>query len=40
MIGATALTVAGGDIGPAIFPLVIGLLAGFVAYGRSRPTMS
>jgi hypothetical protein len=40
MIGATALTAAGvggGDAVGALFPLVTGLLAAFVAYGRSRP---
>jgi hypothetical protein len=39
MIGAVVLTVAGGDIGPAMVPAVVGLLAGFVAWGRSRTTM-
>jgi DoxX-like protein len=41
MIGATALTaggVGGGDPVSALFPLVVGLLATFVAFGRSRPT--
>ena len=33
--GATALTVAGGDVGSALIPLV-GLLSVFVAYGRGR----
>jgi hypothetical protein len=40
MIGATTLTAAGvggGDPVSALFPLVTGLLAAFVAYGRSRP---
>ena len=36
MIGATALTLAGGDVGPALIPLVVGLLCAFVAYGRWR----
>ena len=36
MIGATVLTFAGDGDGPAIFPLVVGLLAAFVAYGRWR----
>lgn len=36
MIGATALTLAAGEVGPAIVPLVVGLLAAFVAYGRWR----
>ena len=35
MIGATALTLlAGLGITPALIPLVVGLLAAFVAYGR------
>jgi hypothetical protein len=36
MIGATALTLASGDVGLALIPLVVGLLAAFVAYGRWR----
>lgn len=36
MAGATVLTAAGGDIAPAFFPLVLGLLAALVAYGRVR----
>jgi len=36
MIGAVALTVSGG-IAMAVVPLVTGLLAAFVAYGRWRP---
>src|SRR5215213_5346938 len=39
MIGATSLTVAGvggADPSGAVFPLVAGLLAAFVAYGRMR----
>lgn len=36
MIGAVTLTVAGGDILPALFPLIVGLLAVFVAWGRFR----
>jgi uncharacterized membrane protein YphA (DoxX/SURF4 family) len=38
MIGATALTLAGGDIATAPIPLVMGLLSMFVAYGRWRLT--
>src|SRR5213083_2644324 len=38
MAGATVLTLAGGDVGPALFPLAVGLLAAFVAYGRWRRT--
>jgi DoxX-like family len=36
MIGATAFTLAGGMIATALIPLVVGLLAAFVAYGRWR----
>ncbi len=36
MIGATMVTLAGGAVGPALMPLVVGLLAAFVAYGRWR----
>ncbi len=39
MLGATVLTAAGvggGDAVQALFPLVVGLLAAFVAYGRWR----
>jgi len=36
MIGATVLTAASGAIGVALIPLLIGVLATFVAYGR-RP---
>jgi hypothetical protein len=35
MIGATALTLAGGAVAPALVPLAVGLLLAFVAYGRS-----
>lgn len=34
MIGATVITLAGGDVVPALIPLTVGLLAAFVAYGR------
>ena len=34
MIGATVLTFMADGVGPAVLPLVIGLLAAFVAYGR------
>ena len=37
MIGATTLTAAGGQILPALFPLVVGMLAAFVAYNRHQP---
>ncbi len=36
MIGATVLTLAGFGVAPALIPLVVGLLAAFVAYCR-RP---
>jgi hypothetical protein len=36
MIGATAITLAGGDVASALIPLVTGLLSAFVAYGRGR----
>ena len=38
MIGATAYTLAAGDIASALMPLVVGILCGFVAYGRWRLT--
>jgi hypothetical protein len=34
MIGATVLTLTSGDIVMALIPLVVGMLAAFVAYGR------
>jgi hypothetical protein len=36
MIGATIITAAAGPASMALFPLVVGLLAAFVAYGRRR----
>jgi uncharacterized membrane protein YphA (DoxX/SURF4 family) len=36
MIGATVVTAAGGAVTMALLPLVVGLLALFVAYGRWR----
>ena len=36
MIGATCVTVAAGSILQALFPLIVGLLAAFVAYARAR----
>jgi uncharacterized membrane protein YphA (DoxX/SURF4 family) len=36
MAGATAMTLAAGAVGPALFPLVVGLLLVLVAYGRWR----
>jgi hypothetical protein len=38
MIGATVVTLAGGDVATAPIPLVVGLLSAFVAYGRWRLT--
>lgn len=34
MVGATSVTLLGGDVLPALMPLAVGLLAAFVAYGR------
>src|SRR5438874_1646836 len=34
MIGATVLTLSGGEVALALIPLVVGLLSAFVAYGR------
>jgi uncharacterized membrane protein YphA (DoxX/SURF4 family) len=34
MVGATAITVASMGVAPAVFPLVVGLLAAFVGYNR------
>lgn len=36
MIGATAITLMTGSIAMALIPLMVGLLAAFVAYGRWR----
>ncbi|MDP8924013.1 MAG: DoxX family protein [Chloroflexota bacterium] len=36
MSGATVLTAAGGNAAPALFPLVVGLVAALVACGRWR----
>jgi hypothetical protein len=36
MIGATVLTFAADGVGAALVPLVVGILAAFVAYGRWR----
>jgi hypothetical protein len=36
MLGATVITLVGGEVVPALIPLVVGLLAAFVAYGRWR----
>ena len=36
MVGATALTLAIGPVATALIPLVVGLLAAFIVYGRWR----
>jgi len=36
MIGATTVTLLGGLLAPAVIPLVVGVLAALVAYGRWR----
>jgi uncharacterized membrane protein YphA (DoxX/SURF4 family) len=36
-VAATIVTLAGGDIGLALFPLVVAVLAAFVAYRRWQP---
>ena len=36
MIGATVITLVGGDVAAALISLVVGLLSAFVAYGRWR----
>jgi hypothetical protein len=36
MIGATVLTAMTGEVAAAVFPFVVGILSGFVAYGRWR----
>lgn len=38
MIGAVVTTLLSGDVAPALFPLVVAMLAAFVAYGR-RPAL-
>jgi uncharacterized membrane protein YphA (DoxX/SURF4 family) len=40
MAGATVITALSGDTASALVPLVVGLLSGFVAYGRRRPAPS
>jgi len=35
MIGATGLTLADGNVAPALVPLAVGVLSAFVAYKRS-----
>ena len=36
MVGAIVVTLMGGDVAPAVIPLLVGFLAAFVAYGRWR----
>jgi hypothetical protein len=36
MIGATVVTVMTGMVATALFPLLVGVLAGFIAYGRAK----
>ena len=36
MIGATATVMSTGDLAPGLFPLAVGVLTAFVAYGRWR----
>lgn len=36
MIGATTVTIAGMGIAPSLFPLVVGAVTTWIAYGRAR----
>jgi uncharacterized membrane protein YphA (DoxX/SURF4 family) len=36
MVGAVVVTMMGGSIAPALVPLIVGVLAASVAYGRMR----
>jgi hypothetical protein len=36
MVGATATVMSTGDLAPGLFPLAVGVLTAFVAYGRWR----
>ena len=36
MIGAVVITLPSMGVGPALLPLIVGLLAAFIAYGRWR----
>ena len=36
MAGAVVITMMGGSIAPAVVPLIVGMLAASVAYGRTR----
>src|SRR4029077_9368968 len=40
MIGATVVSAIPGPLAPALVPLVVGLLAAFVAYGNSKSLRS
>jgi hypothetical protein len=40
MIGATVITVLGGDVAPAVVPMVVGMLSLAVVHGRWRLTPS
>jgi uncharacterized membrane protein YphA (DoxX/SURF4 family) len=40
MIGATVITVLGGDVAPALVPLIVGLLSLAVVHGRWQLTPS
>ena len=38
MVGATVVTLALGQVGPALMPAAVGVLVAVVAYGRRNPT--
>jgi uncharacterized membrane protein YphA (DoxX/SURF4 family) len=40
MVGATTTTVIGMGIAPAIFPLIVGVIAATIAWGRATPATS
>lgn len=40
MRGAIGITIATGQVAAAILPLVVGLLAGSIAYGRTRAPLT
>ncbi len=39
MVGATLITAMGGTLAPAVVPLIVGVLAASVAYGRAVPVL-
>ena len=39
MVGATIITAMGGTLAPAVVPLIVGVLAASVAYGRAVPVL-